>query len=49
LPLLCSGDLTEPALSAAEELAFAGALLSLAAGAAGFFSVTIFPLLFRVS
>jgi hypothetical protein len=41
--------LSKLALSVTEGLAFAEAVLSLAAGAAGFFSVTMFPLLFCVS
>jgi hypothetical protein len=45
--LLLVDGLIELDLSAAEELAFAEPLLSLAAGVAGFFSVTISSLFLR--
>jgi len=47
--LLLVDGLTELDLSAAEELAFAEPLLSLAAGVAGFFSVTISSLLLHAN
>ncbi|MDC0588242.1 hypothetical protein OAP17_00650 [Porticoccaceae bacterium] len=47
--LLLVDGLTELDLSAAEELAFAEPLLSLATGVAGFFSVTISSLLLRAN